>query len=134
MPITEDMNIFIERAREQRAREFWNSSKRYQIFCNSPTTSPTTTSPTTSLPTASPTTSRTSIVSASFSQNQCQCRVWNRGFGKQCSFKPTQGSIYCSRHTIHHSGLGDITHLRPTMTTEYMGIWSGTSELIKWRN
>ena len=36
MPVTENMRIFIERAREQRAREFWNSSKKYQNFCDSP--------------------------------------------------------------------------------------------------
>ena len=51
MPVTEDIRIWTARAREQRAREFWNSSKKYQNFCDSPPTSPTTSS-TTSSPTS----------------------------------------------------------------------------------
>ena len=204
MPVTDNMRIFIERAREQRAREFWNSSKKYQNFCDSPPTSPTTSSPTsppTSPRTQTPpapsyekgqvisytmgrgTAKRTvfaRVVSVStsgksirtedgvihqgmfvpsnvrntttndrlltsrkitkmnleqHSPTHCQCRVWNRGFGKQCSLKPTQGSIYCSRHTMHHSGLGDITHLRPTKALQGKAIEAfGFGTTLKWKN
>ena len=214
MPVTENMRIFIERARDQRAHEFWNSSKKYQNFCDSPTTSPATpTSPTTSPPSSPispPTSPRTHqppvpsyekgqvisytmgrgttkrtvvarVVSVSTSGKSiraedgaiqqgmflpsnirntttndrllttrkitkmnleqhspihCQCRVWNRGFGKQCSFKPTRGAIYCSRHTMNHSGLGDITQTRPIKAEQRQSAETGFKfgTTLKWKN
>lgn len=204
MPVTENMHIFIERARENRAREFWNSSKKYQNFCSSPTASPTTSlssSPPISTRTQTPpspsyekgqiisytmgrgTAKRTvfaRVVSVStsgksirtedgtihqgmfvpsnirntttkdclltsrkitkisleqHSPTRCQCRVWNGGLGKQCSYKPTQGSIYCSRHTMHHSGLGDITQPRPTKALYGKAIKAfGFGTTLKWKN
>ena len=61
-----------------------------------------------------------------YSPDKCQCRVWNNGWGTQCTCRPVDGTNRCKRHTNKDPGLGLITESRPPKPTDPKG------RVLKW--
>ena len=63
--------------------------------------------------------------SSPINPKKCQCRVWNHGYGGQCSFYKNGGTDFCKRHGAKSPGLGLITDERPnTCSTD--------GKILKW--
>ena len=60
--------------------------------------------------------------------DKCQCRVWNHGYGGQCSFKKTSDTEFCKRHSVKNPDCGLITEPRPETVT------SGDGKVLTWND
>tara|TARA_R110000823_G_scaffold145931_5_gene276133 strand:- start:458 stop:1036 length:579 start_codon:yes stop_codon:yes gene_type:complete len=61
----------------------------------------------------------------------CQCRIWNRGLGGQCTRFALDNTEMCKAHTKKPAGLGFIYEPRPDITAE--GWIDGPGKNIKKR-
>jgi hypothetical protein len=52
----------------------------------------------------------TEIPSLIYNPNKCQSRVWNKGFGQQCSRCPKNGGKYCNLHYNELISKGYLKH------------------------
>jgi len=69
--------------------------------------------------------SKAQKASSPINPEKCQCRVWNHGYGGQCSFYKNGGTDFCKRHGAKPPGLGLITDDRPE-------ICSTDGKVLKW--
>ena len=59
--------------------------------------------------------SRSEKANQPINPDKCQCRIWNGGYGKQCSGKKHENTEICNAHTAKPAGLGLITEPRPSI-------------------